>query len=105
MDDREWHDRLLAENEHVERIVVLGEGLGNKTIICRVIDGGVEDAVEADKAAGLVEFILHAGAERDFDYAVELLGKLVAGSYVVPGMDHRVFRRDASILTDGVSRI
>ena len=105
MDDGERYDCFLTEHEHVERIVILGVRLGNEPVVCRVIDGRVEDTVEADETAGLVEFVLHAGAEGNFDNAVELVGKLVAGSYVVPGMNHRMFRMDASILTDGVSRI
>ena len=79
-----WH-----RHEHVERIVVFGERLRNEAVVRGIVDGGIEDAVEVDQAAGFVEFVLDAGAEGNLDDAVEFLRQLVAGSHVVPGMDHR----------------
>jgi hypothetical protein len=88
VDDGQRHDRLLAQHQHVERIVVLGQSLGDESIVGRVVDGGVENAVEFDQAAGLVELALHAGAEGTFNDRLELARQLIAGSDVVPGMDH-----------------
>jgi carboxypeptidase family protein len=88
VNDGQGDDRFLAQHEYIERVVVLGERLRNETVVGGIVDGRVEDAVEADQAAGFVQFILHAGAEGDFDDAVEFVGKLVAGGYVVPRMDH-----------------
>ena len=74
---------------HSGRYVIFGEGLRNESVVGGVVDGRVENAVEPDESAQLVEFILHAGAERNFDDAVKFLREFVAGSYVVPGMNHR----------------
>jgi hypothetical protein len=63
--------------------------LRDETVVRRIVNGGVEDAIELDQAACFIEFVLHARSERDLDDAVEFLREFVAGSYVVPGMDHR----------------
>jgi hypothetical protein len=89
VNDSQRNDWLLAEHEDVERVIVFGERLRNEAVVRRIINGRVEDAVEFDKAAGLIQFVLHARSERDLDDAVEFLRELVAGSYVVPGMDHK----------------
>ena len=73
VDERERDDRLLAQHQHVERVVVLGERLRDEAVVGRVVDGGVEDAVELEQAGLLVELVLDAGAERDLDDRVELL--------------------------------
>src|SRR5271156_4161315 len=88
VDDGERGYGLLTEDEDIDGIVVFGKGLRDEAVVGGIVDGGVEDAVELDEAAGLIELVLNAGAERDFDDAVELLRKLAAGSYVVPGVDH-----------------
>jgi hypothetical protein len=92
VNDGEWNYRLLAEHQHIERVVVFGEGLRDESVVGRIVDGRVEDTVEADQAAGLVQFILHAGTEGDFDNAIEFVRQFVAGSYVMPRMDHRESR-------------
>jgi len=91
VDDGERDYGFLTQDENVERVVVFGEGLRDKSVICRIVNGGVENAVEADEAAGFVEFVLDAGAEGDFDDAVEFLREFVSGCDIVPGMDHRFF--------------
>jgi len=92
VDEGERDDSFLAEDEDVERVVVFGEGLRDEAVIGGVVDSGVENAIEADESAGFIEFIFHAGAEGDLDHAIEFFWKLVAGSDVVPGMDHRAFQ-------------
>ena len=52
---------------------------------------------ELDQAAGLVQFVLHAGAEGNLNNGVELLRQFAAGSYIVPGMDHGI--RPASVIS------
>ena len=89
VNQRQRDDGFLAEHQHVERIVIFGERLRDEAIVGRVIHGRIEDAVELDEAAGLVELVFHARSERDLDDRVEFLRELLAGSDVVPGMDHR----------------
>ena len=88
MDDGKGHNGFLAQHQHVERVVVFGERLRYEAVIRRIVNRRVEDAIKPDQAARFVEFIFHARAKRNFDHAVEFLRQLVAGSYVVPRMNH-----------------
>jgi len=68
-----------------------------KAVVCGIVNGGVEDAIELDEAAGFVEFILHAGPKGDLDYAVEFLRKFVAREFTsCPGVDHRLLEIPSS---------
>ena len=89
MNQRERHHRLLAQHQHVERIVVFGEGLGDEAVVGGIVHGGVEHTIQLDQSADLVEFVLDARSEGDLDDAVELLRQFVAGGHVMPGMDHQ----------------
>jgi len=99
VDDGERHHGFLAEHENIERIIVFRQSLRNKAVVGGIVNGGVENAIKLDQAACFIEFVFHARSKRDLDHAVEFLRKFVAGSYVVPGMDHRSFRT-TTILTD-----
>jgi hypothetical protein len=105
VNDGERHDRILAEHEHVEGIVVFCQRLRDEAVVRGIVDGGIENAIEFDQAAGFVEFVLHARSERDLDHAIEFLRELVAGSHVVPGMDHgTVLSSQFSVLSKPSSR-
>ena len=90
VDDGQGHHGLLAQHQHIERVVVFGQSLRNESVIRGIVHRRIQDAIEFDQAAGLVQFVLHAGAERNLDDGVELLRKFAAGSHVVPGMDHGI---------------
>ena len=60
VNERQGDDRLLTETSTSSGIIVLGQRLGNKAIVRRIIHGGIEHAIKLDKAALLVELILHA---------------------------------------------
>ena len=76
----------LAEDQNVERVVVFGEGLGNESVIRGIVDGGIQDAIHFDDAAGFVELIFNAGAEGNFDDSLEFARDVFAGTEVVPRM-------------------
>jgi hypothetical protein len=90
VDDGQRNHGFLAQHQHIERVVVFGQGLGNEAIVCGIVDRRVQDAVELDQAARLVQFVFHARAEGNLYDGVELLRKLATGSYVVPRMDHGI---------------
>src|SRR6185369_14791169 len=87
---RERHHRLLAEHEHIKRIIVFGQCLRNEAIIRRIIDSGIEHSVQLDQSALLVELVLHTRSKRYLDESVELTRQSFAGGYVMPGMDHEI---------------
>src|SRR5882757_2968922 len=84
IDDGQRDYGFLAQYQHIERIVVLRERLWNKSVVCRIVNRRVENAVEFDQPADLVELILHARTKRNLDNRVELLRKQTARSDVVP---------------------
>ena len=65
---RQRNDCFLAEDENVERIIIFGKRLRNEPVVGRIVDGGIQDAIELDQAAGLVEFVFHARSKRNFDH-------------------------------------
>jgi hypothetical protein len=73
VDDGQRHYRFLGEHQHVEGIVTLGQRLRDEAVVRRVLDGRIEHAILADQAALFIELILDAGAEGNFDHALELL--------------------------------
>ena len=88
MNQREWDDRFLAEDQHVHRIVILRQRLRNEAVIRRVIDRRIEDTIELDQAAGFIQLVFDARSEWNLDDAVKLQGDSLAGSHVVPRMNH-----------------
>ena len=50
-------ERLGAEQQHVERIVIVAVGTGNEAVVGRVVGGRVQDAVEDDVARLLVQLV------------------------------------------------
>ena len=57
VDDGQRHHGFLAEHEHVEWVVVFCQRLRNETVVCRIVNGRVENAVEADQPARFIELI------------------------------------------------
>src|SRR5271157_1859084 len=88
LNHRKGHNGLLAQDEHVEWIIVFRQRLRNESVIRGIVDRRIEHAIELDKSALLVQFVLHAGAEWDFNDGIELQGQVFAGGDVVPGMSH-----------------
>jgi hypothetical protein len=84
----ERNHRFLTEHQNIEGIVIFGERLRDEAVVRGIKDGGVKNTVHADYSTGFVELILNVGVKRDFDDGIELVGNLVAGTQVVPGMSH-----------------
>jgi hypothetical protein len=87
-DERQRLNGLLAEDQDVERIVVFGVGLRNESVVGRIEDGGVDDAVHFEQAGGLIQFVLDVGAEGNFDDRLEVARDILAGRNVMPSVDH-----------------
>src|SRR5580704_5616783 len=88
-DEGERLHRLLAENEYIEWIVVLGVLLGNEAVVCGIEDCGMDDAIHFQQATGFVQFVLDVGTERDFDDRLKIAGKFISWRNVMPGVEHQ----------------
>ena len=45
-----------------------------KTVVRGIEDRGVNDAIDAEQAGGLIQFIFHIGAQRNFDQGLKIAG-------------------------------
>jgi len=66
-----WERRLLEQHEGIERVVVLGERVGDEAVVGRVHGRGEQAPVEADHVALVVVLVLVAAATWDLDDDVE----------------------------------
>src|SRR5919202_2584177 len=60
-------DRLFGQDQHVEGIAVRRTRVRNEPVMGRIVDRGVQDAIEPDAAALLVVLIFVAAAHRNLD--------------------------------------
>ena len=86
---RQRRECFLTQHKYVERIIVLGIGLGNEAVIGGIVNRRIENAIEAQESRRLVELVLDVGAGRDFHDSDELRGQILSRRNVVPGMRHR----------------
>ena len=80
--------RLLAQDEDIEGIVVVGVGLWNEAVIRGIEHRRMDDAIHSQEAAGFVQLVFHIGAQGDFDDGLKIAREIVAGGNVVPSMEH-----------------
>ena len=84
---RHNHARLKRErghDQHVNRVTVSGDGLGHVAVVARVVHRGRHEAVDEQRAAFLVDFVLdRIGVHRDLDDDVDVVGDLAAGGDAV----------------------
>ena len=66
--------RLLDQDEGVERVAVLAQGVLDVPVVRRVAGRGEQHPVQADAAGGMVQLVLVPLALRDFYRHVELHG-------------------------------
>ena len=77
-------NRLVAEQQHVERVAVVRKGARDKAVIRRVVGRGVKYSVENDKARLLVKLVLLLAALFYLHNRKEVCGGYSLGGYVVP---------------------
>jgi len=65
-------ERILAVVDvivaYIQRIMVSGIGARDKAIVRRVMRGGIQDAIHAQKARFLIHFILYLAGLGDFNH-------------------------------------
>ena len=65
--------RLSAGRIFRREFDVIAKRAWNESVISRIVDGAVKDAVQSQETGFLVQFVLDARTERDLDDAVEFL--------------------------------
>jgi hypothetical protein len=60
-------ERVVEEHEHVQRVAVVAEGVLEEAVVGRVLERGVEHAVEEHPAGLVVDLVLVAAPLRDLD--------------------------------------
>src|ERR1700722_17063107 len=75
-----------GDHEDVEGIFVVAIGLGDETVVDRIVEGGVDDAVEFEQTAVLIDLIFATRALWYFDDRVDVTRSVLAVWYAVPGM-------------------
>ncbi len=59
-DDARVQIEVLQEHQCVQRVAVFAEGVLEETVVGGVLHGGEQDAVQADAAGLVVDFVLDA---------------------------------------------
>jgi len=77
--DRAGHDRPGIDHQHVDRVAVLGERVRHEAVIARIAHRRMQEAVDHQRAGGLVELVLDRLApDRHLDDDVDVLRRVVA---------------------------
>jgi hypothetical protein len=71
LEQRHRVDRIGTQDQHVERIAIVGQRLRDEAVIGGIENGGMEHAVELQQAGLLVEFVLVGAAQRNFHHGGE----------------------------------
>src|SRR5699024_9581539 len=88
LDDTPREGRILHQNEHVEGVLVVVVGLGDKAVIVGIVDVRVEHAVQDHTGNVLVVFVFVAFALETLDHGVDRFGGVRAGFEVRPEVYH-----------------
>ena len=73
-----------ADDQHVNRVAVAGDGVRDVAVVAGIVHGCGHEAIDENRAAVLVHFVLdRLGMRRDFDNDVEIVGEGLAGRNLV----------------------
>ena len=86
--ERRGQDRFAAQNEHVERIAVVGERARNKAVTCRIYGGSVQNSVQFEHSGGLIQLVFTLGTLLDLDITHKIVGFYAFFRNIVPNI-HR----------------
>src|SRR5207245_10088886 len=82
--------RLPDQHEHVARSADLGQRARDEPVVPRIVNRGVQHAVQPEQPRLLVKLVLVATAARDLDDRGDLVGRVFPRWEIVPGVDHLV---------------
>ena len=77
-------DRLVAQQQHIQRISVVCKSTGYKTVVCRIMCRGVQDSVKNYESCLLVQLILLLASLFDLNNCQKIMGSYACGVNVMP---------------------
>ena len=84
--DNAWNQGYGGDDQHIHRVTVATDGLGDIAIVGRVVHGRAHEAVHKNRASFFVDFVLNGvGVHRNFDNHIELVGGVFSGGDVIEG--------------------
>src|SRR5688572_17395186 len=78
------HHGLLTKYQHVQRIAIVAERAREKSVVRRIVDGRVEDAIEPEQTRRLVQLVLDLRSLRNLDDRAEMTLDMVPQLHVMP---------------------
>ena len=79
IDDGAGHDRARVGHQHVDRVAVLRQGVGDEAVVAGIAHGRVQEAVDHEGARRLVHLVLDGlAADGHLDDDVDVLGRVDA---------------------------
>lgn len=89
--ERHRQNRLAAQHEHIERVVVVGVCARDEAVVGGVVGRGVEDAVKLEHAGLLVHLVFVLAALGYLNAGDKVVALYSLRSYVVPYVHHGSF--------------
>src|SRR6266496_5515934 len=84
--------RLGDVDEDIERVAILVQRARDESIISRIMNSGIEHAVEANHAGGLVQLVFVAASGWYLDHGRHVVRRMNPGWQIMPRIDHVVTR-------------
>src|SRR5690625_323696 len=98
LEDTEGTDRHQTAGEgrdghhdqHIEGVIIVGQGPRDETIVARVIDRTIEEAVETEETSLLVQLVLVPAPARDLDHRIQLIWGIWSDRKIVPWIGNQL---------------
>ena len=82
-DHRARVHRKRRDDQHIDRIAIVGNGLGNVAIVTGVMHGRGHEAIHKERSGLLVDLVFHGlGVGLDLNDHVEFIGQVLACGHI-----------------------
>ena len=76
--------RKRRDDQHVNRIAIVGDGVGHITVVTRVMHGRAHKAIHENRAGFFVDFVFdRISVHRDFDNDIEIVRQVAPTRYFI----------------------
>ena len=79
-----WKSSRIRQDQNVERVAILGKGLGDETVVSWIMNGRMEVSVQPEDMKLLVILIFAGALERNLDYGSDNFRNFVATAAQCP---------------------